>query len=121
MAKYVIEIPDWHPTPLNKLLHAHWGTAAKLKRADREMVWVYVKAPGKSIPNDRVKRSVELTITLSPKQRACDGDAYWKTVLDALVKAHALWNDSPAWCELLPVRFERGERKATRIELRDLA
>jgi hypothetical protein len=29
-AEYVIDIPDWNPTPLNKLLCSHWGTASKL-------------------------------------------------------------------------------------------
>jgi len=29
-AEYVIDIPDWNPTPLNKLLGAHWGTVSKL-------------------------------------------------------------------------------------------
>jgi Holliday junction resolvase RusA-like endonuclease len=116
---YVIDIPDWHPTPLNKLL-GHHQKAGRLKRHDREMVWAYVKQA--RVPADSsMKRSVELTIILGPKQRACDPDAYFKSLCDALVHAMALWDDSREYCELLPVRFDRGSRKATRIVLRDVA
>jgi CHAD domain-containing protein len=113
---YVIEIPDWHPTPLNKLLGVHWATAAKRKKADRKMVWAYSAHIAKG---RKVKRSVEVTITLAPKQRACDPDSYQKSLGDALVHCCALVNDSHVWVEWLPVKFERGERKATRIVLRD--
>jgi Holliday junction resolvase RusA-like endonuclease len=116
--EYVIDIPNWHPTPLNKLL-GHWRTSAKRKKQDREMVWAYSKQA--KIPlNSSTKRSIELTIVLGPKQRACDPDAYWKSCLDALVHAMAIWDDSHEYCELLPIKFERGTRKATRILLRDV-
>lgn len=117
--EYVIEMPDWHPSPLNKLL-GHWRLPAKRKKQDREMVWAYVKQA--KIPLDsQTKRSIELTIVLGPKQRACDPDAYFKSLCDALVHAMAIWDDSREYCELQPVKFERGARKATRIVLRDIA
>ena len=123
LREYVIDIPDFHPTPLNKLL-GNWRAAAKLKKADREMIWAYCRKAGITCYEGgaaQKKRSVELIITLELRQRACDPDAYQKSVGDALVNAYALWNDSHLWVEWLPVKFERGERKATRIVLRDLA
>ena len=120
MTEHVIDIPNWNPTPLNKLL-GNWRAAAKLKKADREMIWAYCRKVGiNCYEGTPVKRSVELIITLEPRQRPFDVDSLFKSTLDALVHAYALFNDSPKWCELLPVRFERGERKATRIVLRDL-
>ena len=118
VGEYVISIPDWTPTPVNKLLCAHWGTAAKRKKADARMVWAY--AASAQIPKATGKRSVELTITLAPRQRAADPDSPWKSLLDALVRCGLLTDDNRQGVELLPVKFERGERKATRIVLRDL-
>jgi hypothetical protein len=122
MAEYVIDIPDWQPTPLNKLMGS-WHTRNRLKHADYKVIWAYsLGKDGKTIvPYGQVKRSVELIVTLEPRQRAPDPDSLWKVTLDGLVRAYALWNDSPKWCELLPVKFGRGEHKATRIVLRDLA
>jgi len=115
---YILTIPDWAPTPLNKLLSAHWGTPAKRKKADARMIWAY--AASAQIPKATGKRSVELTITLAPRQRAADPDAYFKSGCDALVRCGLLTDDNRQGVELLPVRFKRGERKATRIVLRDL-
>lgn len=115
--EYVIEIPGWHPTPLNKLLHSHWATAGRLKASDYEMIWAYSFV----VPLATGKRSVEIIITLAPRQRATDPDSPHKSVADGLVKRGLLKNDSHLWVEWLPVRFERGSRKATRIILRDMA
>jgi hypothetical protein len=118
MTEYVIDIPDWHPAPLNKLM-GNWRKTSKLKKADLEMIWAYTKIA--KVPYQRIKRSVELTVTLEPGQRAPDPDAFAKSVGDALVNSYALWNDSHLWVAWLPVKFERGERKATHIVLRDVA
>lgn len=120
--EYVIDVPDWHPSTLNKLL-GHWRERGRMKKADYQMIWAHTRGKdGQSIvPYKQVKRSVELIITLEPGQRAPDPDSYFKGLLDALVRSYALWNDSPKWCELLPVKFQRGERKATKMILRDLA
>ena len=118
MAEYVITIPDWNPTPLNKLL-GHWAKAARKKKADARMVWAY--AVSAHVPKAAGKRSVELTITLAPRQRAFDPDAPWKGLLDALVRCGLLTDDNRQGVELMPIKYERGERKATRIILKDLA
>ena len=120
MTAYIIEIPNWNPTPLNKLI-GNWRKTSKLKAADRAMIWAALQEEGKfKIPYKQIKRSVEMTITLGKGERACDVDAYWKSVLDGLVHGYALWNDSSKWCEILPIKFERAEKKHTRIVLRDL-
>lgn len=117
MPEYIINIPNWHPTPLNKLLGGHWSKAHKAKRHDKEILWGYTY---NKIPEKQIKRSVELTIILGPGQRGCDPDAYWKTVNDGLVNSRALWNDNDKYCQILPVKFERAEKMATRIVITDL-
>ncbi|HZZ77475.1 MAG TPA: hypothetical protein VFE62_03090, partial [Gemmataceae bacterium] len=88
---YTLFIPRWHPTPLNKLLGNHFR-AARLKKADREMVHWYCHI--NKIPHASGKRRVTLTIILKPGQRACDPDSPWKSCCDALVACGALREDN---------------------------
>jgi hypothetical protein len=110
-------IPHWHPIRLNQIVGGHWARGHRLKRVDRELVAAY--AAGGASPAIGPRR-VRLTIVLGPRQRAADPDAYWKSLLDALVHAGLLLDDNRQNCELEPVRFERGERMGTVIELFDL-
>ncbi len=116
--EYVIDIPNWQPTPLNKLL-GHWANSARLKKSDLKMIWGYAKQA--KIPAATSKRSLQLIIQLAPRQRAFDPDAPFKSVCDALVHCGLLTDDNRQGVELLPVKFERGAQKATRIVLRDVA
>lgn len=109
-------IPDWHPTPLNKLL-GHWAVAAKLKKSDKQIIAAYAI----NIPKAKGRRSVEIEIILAKGQRAADPDAYFKSANDAMVHAGLLVDDNRQGVELKPVIFTRGNRKATVITLRDLA
>ena len=116
--EYVLTIPGWHPTPLNKLINCHWGTAAKRKKKDRQTIAFANFDAG--IPPATGKRRVTIRIVLGKGQRACDPDAYQKTTLDSLVACNLLRDDSRTWCELAPIEFERGKR-ATVIKLEDIS
>jgi hypothetical protein len=118
MPTYRLTLPAWHPTPVNRLVGAHFGTRARRKRHDRELVAAHALAAG--IPRATRRRRVQLCITLGPRQRAADPDAYWKSTLDALVACGQLVNDSRQWVELGPVTFARGPAPATSIVLEDL-
>ena len=98
-----VHIPRWHPTRLNTLLSAHWGRAAKLKRADKEMIAYYLK----SVPRAQGKRLVEVWIGLGDRQRGGDVDAYQKSLLDALVENKIIVDDSHAWVEFSPLKYFR--------------
>jgi hypothetical protein len=115
---YTIHVPAWHPATLNELLSGHWAKRHRLKRHDGEVLALFPKLG--SIPKAAGKRRVSLVLTLAPRQRAADPDSHWKSVLDALVAAGMLINDSHVWCELGPVTIERGTGKATTILLEDL-
>jgi Holliday junction resolvase RusA-like endonuclease len=116
---HVLTIPSRHPTRLNELLHVHWGKAARLKRQDRFMVAHHARLQG--IPPATAKRRVSLVLTLAPRQRAGDPDAYWKSTLDALVHADLLLDDNRQGVELGTVEFQRGPMRGTEIRLEDLA
>jgi hypothetical protein len=115
---YTVEIPNWHPRRLNELL-CDWRKRARLKKADREVVYWAVRNHG-LIPLALQRRRVSLTITLGPRQRAGDPDAYWKSTLDALVHARMLTDDNRQGVELGPVAFRRGPARATTLTLEDV-
>ncbi len=115
--KWTITIPDWHPAKLNQLL-GDWRKRERLKKGDRFLVVFYVREH--RVPVALGKRRVSLTITLAPRQRAADPDAYWKSLLDALVISGALTNDNRQVVELGPVEFVRGAKVSTTITLEDL-
>jgi hypothetical protein len=112
-----LTIEGWHPCRLNELLGC-WQRRARLKRADRQLVTGY--AVMQRIPRATGKRRVSLLLTLAPGQRGADPDAYWKSLLDALVHAGLLLDDSRQAVELGPVRFARGPAAATEITLADM-
>jgi Holliday junction resolvase RusA-like endonuclease len=89
-----------------------------LKRADRELIAWYAKAA--DVPTATGRRRVSLLLTLSPRQRGGDPDAYWKAVLDALVHARLLTDDNRQGVELGDVEYERASARATTILLQDL-
>jgi Holliday junction resolvase RusA-like endonuclease len=72
------------------------------------------------VPPAAGKRRVSLTLTLAPRQRGADPDAYRKSLLDALTHAGMLLDDNRQGVELGPVQFIRGEHKATAILLEDV-
>lgn len=120
MSRYVLTIDRWTPATVNELIDAHWRRASQLKRIDRNMIAGYVAL--NRIPPATGKRRVELTITRgeSDPGRPVDPDNWFKSLLDALVRARMLIDDSAEWCEHRFIGTERGDRKATRIELIDL-
>lgn len=113
---YRIVIPRWTPARLNQMMGRHWSVIQKLKRTDLNLLAFY----GRDIPLAGGPRSVKLIITLGPRQRGADPDAFWKSILDALVTRGLLVDDSRKWCRIEPVEFVRGTEKSTTIELRDL-
>lgn len=115
--RWVVTIPNWHPCPLNKLIGYSWRTVHARKQADQRRVADEMAFAG--IPEARKARRVSLRIVLGPRQRSCDPDAYWKSMLDALVACGRLRDDSRQWCELDHVEFERGKR-STVLTLEDI-
>jgi hypothetical protein len=116
---WVVEIDGWHPTTLNQMMGRNRYVIHRRKKKDRGVIAAAFLLA--RVPRATTKRRVILTITLGPRQREHDDDNQWKSLLDALVFIGALVDDKPKWLERMPVQYERGERRATRITLEDLS
>lgn len=117
-----IEIAGWRPATANELMNCHWRTKHKLKKRDVEFVGVYAHMKGFATMYTPLRRRVSLEITLTGHQKQADPDAYWKSLLDALVQSELLKDDSREWCELGTVTYRCGskEEAGTVIVLEDL-
>jgi hypothetical protein len=98
VSKHALTIDRWHPARLDQWDGRHWSVRARLKRVDRQIVGLYARTAG--IPPATGKRRVSLMLTLGPRQRGGDPDAYWKSILDALVHDGLLLDDSRQRVEL---------------------
>ena len=92
------------------MMGKHLTSIRKIKRLDRDIVAAYARQNGLAKADG--KRRVTLTLTLTAAQRRCDPDAYWKSLCDALVHTALLLNDSPKWCVLELVQYDRGATQA---------
>lgn len=112
-----LTISGWTPTRLNQLF-GHWRKAHQLKKLDRQMIVLAARLAG--LPPATGKRRVDLLLTLGPRQRPGDPDGLWKSLLDGLVAAGCLIDDSARWVELGAVEFERNTASASTIFLTDV-
>ncbi len=116
---HVLWLPGYTPHSLNETVGHHWSKKAKSKKADRQIVAHYAKCQG--LPIAQTPRRVGLRIILAKGQRAMDVDNIKKGLLDALVHAGLLVNDSPKWCFEGPIEYLRhaGELRETFVLLTD--
>lgn len=110
-----ITIPNWKPAALNEYVGKHWTVGHKLKKRDREMIKSHTIFQSFAVR----KRRVDCHIELGPKQRQTDPDSRWKSLLDALVAAEQLVDDTSEWCQMGEVTYSRGKLK-TIITLTDI-
>lgn len=92
---HVLTIPDWRPATCNELL-GHWRASARRKKADRNVVFVYSFLAG--TPKATGKRRVDILVRPAKGHRRVDGDALWKSTLDALKHAELIVNDTVDLC-----------------------
>jgi len=114
---HTLTIPDFIPQNLNRLLRTHWAKRNRAIRADADLVAVLAMQAG--IPKARGKRRLSLAVTTNTNV-APDADNLLKAMLDALVKARLLIDDSPRWVELAGISVSRADRRETRITLEDV-
>jgi hypothetical protein len=120
MGAWRVAIPHWHPTSLNTLMEAHWRDRARFKRKDREMIRVYCLLNHVPPARGRARR-VTLTYGVGRGGTFPDDDNLRKSLLDALVANGVLHDDSPRWCMMPPVRYERGDIPMTILDIEDFA
>jgi hypothetical protein len=113
-----LTIENWHPCTTNQLVGWPWPTVYRRKKADQRVVGI--EALAQRIPKATCKRRVHLHLLLGPRGRPPDPDSPFKSLLDSLVAAGLLVDDSPKYVELAPMSYERGTRRAAVITLEDL-
>lgn len=115
MTIHTFTIPSYLPPTLNTLLRKHWGFREKAQAECDQLVWAYARQLGvvKAVGRRRV------TFTFVSPRPPADPDGRLKLLLDALVHAALLLDDSPAHCELASPGHEKGDR-AVRVTLEDV-
>lgn len=116
--KHELVIERWRSPSLNATLRSHWAARARAVKTAAALIGI--EAARQGVPKAKRKRRVSLRIALTPRQKPFDHDNSWKLLLDALVKAGLLIDDSPGWCETGAVEYERGPETKTVIVLEDL-
>lgn len=114
---WTLDIPGWHPNPLNKIM-GHWGKTHKLKSKDRAVITSACMAYG--VEKAIGKRRVDLLVVYPKGKRSHDKDAWWKSLCDALVCSGALRDDTMNYVEHGVVEYAKGESLRTVITLTDL-
>lgn len=112
-------IPGYLPPSLNELLGVHWSKRSKMKEHAANLVKVYGWRKCDVACAFR-KRTVLITLTRAGRRKELDADNAKKILLDALVKAGLLGDDSPAWCNCPDPVQVKGLVCSTMVELREL-
>lgn len=87
-----LHIPRWRPPLANRWRGRHWSVAHKLRHETQETLAVYARL--QRVPAASGPRKVALALALAPRQKQPDADAFDKLLLDALVGAGLLLDDS---------------------------
>jgi hypothetical protein len=105
-------------TSLNKLMRMHWSRRAGVLKDEAMVILWFCDLAG--VPRATGKRRVSQRITLVGRNKACDPDNMNKSMLDGLVKAGRLIDDSARWAELGSVSFYRGREIETHLLIEDI-
>jgi len=114
---WTLKLEGWLPHSLNKLMNSHWAVRRGLKQGDKDQIRKACLVYG--VPKAEGRRHVSVLIVLPKGRRALDADNVYKGMLDGLVEAEVLRNDSHVWCTWSPVHYARGDRLVTFITLED--
>lgn len=110
-------IPDYLPPTLNVLLNRHWTVRHRASKECKSLVIAYSSLS--RIPAATGKRRVSVTFS-SRRKIVSDEDARVKLLLDALVCAGLLVDDSPQWCELGRMQSVSGQVRETVVLLEEI-
>lgn len=117
MATYTLVIPNWKPISVNALTRTV-KDRIRLKRFDREMIVAYAWRQRLAPAEGRRRVSARFVVYSGPLP---DSHNLMKSLLDALVHAGLLLDDSDQWLELGPWMCEHGDEPRTEITLEDLS
>lgn len=115
---YTVEIDNWHPASVNKLMGRHHMNRHRIKQADMQMIGVYFYKA--KVPKAEGQRHVAMDIYVAGGGRAPDPDNLFKSALDALVKLGYLKDDSGKWMAAAWPEIYRAKEKKTVITITDM-
>jgi Holliday junction resolvase RusA-like endonuclease len=121
MPTFVLVIPHWRPPLANEWRGRHWSVAHRLRKRAADLLGTYALA--QRVPKATCRRSVAVEVVLGPRQRQPDRDSMDKLLLDAVVEAGLLLDDSDrGLAGRVEVTFRRGDASAwgTVVTLTDL-
>jgi hypothetical protein len=111
-------LPAYRPPTLNQLMRGTLKARIRLAKECKQFVGAYARMQG--TPPATGRRRVSLTIVLKGRQQEADVDAYFKSLLDALVHHGLLLSDRVEHCRLGDVTHTRLGVPGTRVYLEDL-
>jgi Holliday junction resolvase RusA-like endonuclease len=112
-----LTIPNWYPVSLNEMAGYHWSVKARLKRQDVDMIAGYAMQAG--LRKASCKRYVRIYFHGWHRGRRPDPDNLLKSLLDAMVQAGLLVDDSLTWCEWERPEIIQSTVKQTVITISD--
>ena len=118
MAIHTLVIDRWAPARLNQSAGYHWSRKHKQKKFDRQLI--LLESIQQRIPKADGKRQVNLYVEGFLRGRLPDPDSFWKSLLDGLVGAGLLIDDSQEWCEMGRTTIKRSPTPKTIIVLEDI-
>lgn len=116
MYSNTIVIPGWKPPTLNSTMRGTIRDRIRHGKSCRRVI----AAAALGVARARTARRVTLSITFPNRRHLPDVDSFSKVVLDALVHAKMLLDDSYAFVEWMPPIYEIGDRLETAILLEDI-
>src|SRR5437762_2092380 len=107
MPTFVLIVPQWRPPLANAWRGRHWSIAHRLRKQATQLLGAYARL--QRVPPATGRRKLAVEIVLAPRQRQPDRDALDKLLLDSLVGAGLLLDDSDlGLVGRVEVSFRRG-------------
>lgn len=104
---YMLVLPRWRPPLQNEYRGRHWSVAHRLRCTATDILAAH--ALQQRVPRATGRRRLTLSVRLAPRQKRWDRDASDKLLLDALINAGLLIDDSDRGLDgRMEVDFHRG-------------
>jgi hypothetical protein len=107
-------INGWRPASLNEMARSVKGKI-HLKQRDRAIICEAARLAG--VPRAIGRRQLSMIIRVPKGQRRWDGDALWKSTLDAAKHAGLIVDDGPVWFQQGTIVYDpvRGPLRTTLV------
>lgn len=116
----VLDIENWNPPSVNRLLKVHWAIANRIKKHAKAHVWHAAVVSRPPVTAATGRRRVSVRVTVAGRGGVPDPDNILKALFDALKHNGLIVDDSATWLEIGEVTVERGKARRTVVTLEDI-